>query len=102
MKHLPCSKLFTFALLCFSAVHVNAQTGRDSSALQRDGRSGGFFTGGTAVVVRMPTALDINSGVAKVTFQPGARTIWHAHAGVRSLSLLQEPPGIRKKGNLKR
>lgn len=60
--------LATFALLPKQA---KAQTNQTES----------FFTGGTASVIRMTIGDDMDCGVAKVTFQPGARTIWHSHAG---------------------
>ena len=103
MKGLLLATLFGFVLLHADTVRVNAQTRRDSSASRRDGQlqGGGFFTGGTAAVVRMPTAQDINSGVAKVTFQPGARTIWHAHAGGQIIVVTSGTAWYQEKGKPK-
>jgi quercetin dioxygenase-like cupin family protein len=103
MKCLLRATLFGFVLLCVDSVHVNAQTRRDSSSSQRAGQlqGGGFFTGGTATVVRIPTTLDINSGVAKVTFQPGARTIWHAHAGGQIIVVTSGTAWYQEKGKPK-
>lgn len=95
--------LFAFALLYVGAVHVKAQTRRDSSASQKAGQlqGGGFFTGGTATVVRMPAAPDINCGLAKVSFQPGARTIWHAHAGGQIIVVTSGTAWYQEKGKPK-
>ena len=103
MKSLLCASLFSFILLYVTPINVNAQTRQDSSASQRTGQpqSGGFFTGGTAAVVRITTTPDLNCGAAKVTFQPGARTIWHAHAGGQIIVVTSGTAWYQEKGKPK-
>ena len=63
--------------------------------------NGSFFTGGTATVVRMPTPPELNCGAAKVTFQPKARTIWHAHAGGQFIVVTSGIAWYQEKGKAK-
>jgi quercetin dioxygenase-like cupin family protein len=43
------------------------------------GRSGGFFTGSAGVDRLFPAKGPSRVAVASVTFEPGARTVWHSH-----------------------
>jgi quercetin dioxygenase-like cupin family protein len=103
MKSLLRASLFSFIVLYLVPVHLNAQIRRDSSTSQRTGQSqsGGFFTGGTATVVRISTPPDLNCGSAKVTFQQHARTIWHAHAGGQIIVVISGTAWYQEKGKPK-
>ena len=92
------SRILISCLIILAADNVNAQMGRDTS---RVGGGGGFFTGGTASAVRLATPPEINCGVAKVTFQPGARTIWHSHAGGQIIVVTSGTAWYQEKGKPK-
>jgi quercetin dioxygenase-like cupin family protein len=95
--------LFGLFMLYLVPVRVDAQTRGDSSLTQKAAQShaGGFFTGGTAAVVRMVTPAGMNCGVAKVTFQPGTHTIWHAHAGGQIIIITSGTAWYQEKGKPK-
>ncbi|MFB9843572.1 cupin domain-containing protein [Mucilaginibacter ginsenosidivorans] len=103
MKNLLGMLLVNLFLLYLTPVHVNAQTRPDSSSSQRTGQSPvrSFFSGGTATVVRMTMPPGLNCGAAKVTFQPGARTIWHAHAGGQVIVVTSGTAWYQEKGKPK-
>jgi quercetin dioxygenase-like cupin family protein len=105
-KHLM-KKLLVPLLICiisflFLPGQLKAQTNQDSTVARRTGQSpsGGFFTG-AAVVVRIPTPANMNCGAARVTFQPGARTIWHAHAGGQFIVVTSGTAWYQEKGKPK-
>lgn len=96
--------LFTFSTIAFVAPkYVSAQAGRDSTVTaqptQRQG--GGFFSGGSASVSRLPTVPEINCGVSKVSFPAGVRTIWHSHAGGQIIVVVSGTAWYQEKGKPK-
>ncbi len=64
-------------------------------------QTGGFITGGASTVVRMTTPPELNCGAAKVSFQPNARTIWHAHAGGQFIVVTSGTAWYQEKGKPK-
>jgi quercetin dioxygenase-like cupin family protein len=77
---------------------ASAQTSRDST---KSTAAGGFFTGGSASVNRIPVVPEINCGVAKVSFPPGVRTIWHSHAGGQIIVVVSGTAWYQEKGKPK-
>ncbi len=109
MKIGNCGKWF-FGAFIMSALALGtmlnpacAQTTRDTTAQARQtsGRTTGFFTGGHASVSRVATVPEINSGVAKVSFDAGTRTIWHAHAGGQVIVVVSGTAWYQEKGKPK-
>lgn len=96
------SLIAAIALSLFSSP-LKAQGNQDSStsAGRAQSAGGNFFTGGVATVVRMPTSPEINCGVAKVSFPPGVRTIWHAHAGGQIIVVTSGIAWYQEKGKSK-
>lgn len=78
--------------------NTRAQTGRDTT---RSILAGGFFTGGTASVNRIPAVPEMNCGVAKVSFPAGVRTIWHSHAGGQIIVVVSGTAWYQEKGKPK-
>jgi quercetin dioxygenase-like cupin family protein len=103
IKKVFAPSLITIISFLFLPDQASAQTNLDSSAAQRTGQSPseGFFTGGAATVVRIPTPANINCGAARVTFQPGTRTIWHAHAGGQFIVVTSGTAWYQEKGKAK-
>lgn len=86
-----------FSVIAHAQVTGNATNPQSQNAASQ--RS--FFTGGTASVERYPTPPDFNCGVAKVSFQPAARTIWHAHAGGQVIIVVSGTAWYQEKGKPK-
>ena len=68
------------------AAHQDAKTNAPKSVVVKrgaekpaDGRPGGFFTGSVGVDRLFPAQEPSRAAVASVTFEPGARTVWHSH-----------------------
>ncbi|TKC01548.1 cupin domain-containing protein [Pedobacter cryotolerans] len=92
--------LVILIIVSFSSI-VNAQVIQDSVATQPRRQSGGFFTGGNAAVSWISSPPEINSGVAKVSFPAGVRTIWHAHAGGQIIVVVSGTAWYQEKGKAK-
>ena len=94
------SKRIFISCLIFLAAHnyINAQAGRDTS--RRSG-GGSFFTGGTASATRFATPPEMKCGVARVSFEPRARTIWHSHAGGQVIVVTSGTAWYQEKGKPK-
>ncbi|PAW95133.1 hypothetical protein CKK33_17165 [Mucilaginibacter sp. MD40] len=98
IKRLSGGILTGIIFVVFLPGSASAQTGRDST---RSIPAGGFFTGGTASVIRIPAVPEINCGVAKVSFPAGVRTIWHAHAGGQIIVVVSGTAWYQEKGKPK-
>jgi len=85
--------LVQFSVITFMLLFASIANGQSAN--------GGFFTGGTAAVERLPTPPELNCGAAKVTFQPKARTIWHAHAGGQFIVVTSGTAWYQEKGKPK-
>lgn len=64
-------------------------------------QTGGFITGGASTVVRITTPPELNCGAAKVSFEPKARTIWHAHTGGQFIVVTSGTAWYQEKGKPK-
>lgn len=91
----------TLVLLTF--ISANAQATRDTTNTGRQGSAEGrgFITGGTSSTTRLPRVPEINCAVSTVSFQPGARTIWHAHAGGQIIVVTSGTAWYQEKGKPK-
>ena len=71
------------ALTLLVSFNAGAQVNRDTANANanRQEAPGGDFIMGNSSVTRLPQVPGMNCGVSTVSFQPGARTRWHAHAG---------------------
>lgn len=92
-------KNMMFALVLTVAMSKSsvAQTMQNPS----QGQNPSFFTGGTAKVERIATPTELNCGAAKVTFQPGTRTVWHSHAGGQFIVITEGTAWYQEKGKPK-
>ncbi len=96
------SLIWAIVFLFFSnPLHAQGRLDSGTSPGTEQPPGGSFFTGGTAVVVRIPTSPAINCGAAKVTFPPGVRTIWHSHAGGQVIVVTSGTAWYQEKGKQK-
>ncbi|KAA6440881.1 cupin domain-containing protein [Dyadobacter flavalbus] len=88
--------------ICFCArLCAQQQTASVGSADTTRNQSGGFITGGQSSVSRLPRVAEINCGVSTVSFGPGARTIWHSHAGGQVIVVTKGTAWYQEKGKPK-
>ena len=90
-------------IIVSASIRTQAQTNGDTTSARRQGSSEGrgFITGGTSTTTRSTRVPEINCAVSKVSFQPGARTIWHAHAGGQIIVVTSGTAWYQEKGKPK-
>ena len=59
---------------------------------------GQFFTGTTYLTMLSPGGDEFNAPIGNVTFEPGARTNWHKHAGGQILLVLNGEGRYQERG----
>ena len=81
MQHaLPCALLAATSLASgFSQAQQVVQTITAASAVAPTAGPSEYFTGQVRVRMLSPASQEINASSAYVTFEPGARSAWHAH-----------------------
>ena len=101
---MPKRIFFSVLVLLMTGNHINAQTSQDTtrSDVSSDSGGGNFFTGGNASVSRLETVPEMQCGVSKVSFEPGARTIWHSHAGGQVIVVTSGTAWYQEKGKPKK
>ena len=93
----------SFLMLC-TAIAVNAQNKKvpvkPSSTTPASGSSN--FTGNTSVKMYTNAQNGLNCSVGSVSFEPGARSNWHYHAGGQILVVTEGTAFYQEKGKPKR
>ncbi|WP_221391389.1 cupin domain-containing protein [Dyadobacter sp. NIV53] len=103
MKHVLSELLAVSIFLLFLSNNVLGQTSADTTNAGRQGvlQVGCFITGGASSASRLAQVPQMNCGVSRVSFQPGARTIWHSHAGGKVIVVTMGTAWYQEKGKPK-